>query len=222
MQITSHTPVARSTRLLVRHGIGGVSGCHGRRPDARAARWIELQQEIIKQDFFTWETHEVPGEALVRRRGGEELRRPAALGRRFYPPTSSPPTATSPQPTDGAMVVVLSGGKFAGEGLTISAVLDAQVAERPDQTALQVAGIPLSYRQLAERSASAAAALSERGVGPGVRVAIFDGHLARVGRVLVRAVPARCGHRAGQHGVQGRVPGPPAPQLRGDDDRRRR
>ncbi len=63
--------------------------------------------------------------------------------------------------------------RFAGEGLTIPAVLDAQAAERPDQTALYVAGVPLSYGSLAERSASAANALAQLGVGPGDRVAIF-------------------------------------------------
>ena len=65
------------------------------------------------------------------------------------------------------------GRRFAGEGLTIPAVLDAQAAERPDQTALYVAGVPLSYGSLAERSASAANALAQLGVGPGDRVAIF-------------------------------------------------
>jgi crotonobetaine/carnitine-CoA ligase len=65
------------------------------------------------------------------------------------------------------------GRRFAGEGLTIPAVLDAQAAERPDQTALFVAGVPLSYGTLAERSASAANALAQLGVGPGDRVAIF-------------------------------------------------
>jgi crotonobetaine/carnitine-CoA ligase len=63
--------------------------------------------------------------------------------------------------------------RFAGEGLTIPAVLDAQAVERPDQTALHVAGVPLSYGSLAERSASAANALTQLGVGPGDRVAIF-------------------------------------------------
>ncbi|MDQ1360337.1 MAG: carnitine-CoA ligase [Acidimicrobiaceae bacterium] len=66
-----------------------------------------------------------------------------------------------------------AGRRFAGEGLTIPAVIDAQAAERPDQTALHLAGVPLSYRRLAERSASAASALSERDIGPGDRVAIL-------------------------------------------------
>ena len=65
------------------------------------------------------------------------------------------------------------GRRFAAEGLTIPAVLDAQAADRPDQPALHLAGVPLSYGSLAERSASAANALAELGVGPGDRVAIF-------------------------------------------------
>ncbi len=65
------------------------------------------------------------------------------------------------------------GRRFAGTGLTIPAVLDAQAADRPDQPALHVAGVPLSYRRLAERSASAAHVLAELGIGPGDRVAIY-------------------------------------------------
>jgi crotonobetaine/carnitine-CoA ligase len=65
------------------------------------------------------------------------------------------------------------GRRFAGEALTIPGVLDVQAAERPDQTALHVADVPLSYRQLADRSVSAANALSGLGVAPGDRVAIL-------------------------------------------------
>ena len=63
--------------------------------------------------------------------------------------------------------------RFEGAALTIPAVLDVQAAERPDQMALHVAGVPLSYAELAGRSVSAANALSGLGVGPGDRVAIL-------------------------------------------------
>ena len=63
--------------------------------------------------------------------------------------------------------------RFDGATLTIPAVLDVQAAERPDQIALYVADVPLSYGQLALRSVSAANALSELGVGPGDRVSIL-------------------------------------------------
>lgn len=63
--------------------------------------------------------------------------------------------------------------RFEGAALTIPGVLDVQAAERPDQTALHVADIPLTYGQLARRSVSAANASSELGVGPGDRVAIL-------------------------------------------------
>lgn len=66
-----------------------------------------------------------------------------------------------------------SGRRFEGAVLTIPTVLDVQAAERPDQIALRVADVPLSYGQLAQRSVSAAHALSELGVGSGERVAIL-------------------------------------------------
>ena len=44
------------------------------------------------------------------------------------------------------------GRRFAREGLTIPAVLDAQAAERPDQALLVVDDEPLTYRQLQQRS----------------------------------------------------------------------
>ncbi len=67
------------------------------------------------------------------------------------------------------------GRRFAREGLTIPAVLDAQAAERPDQPLLVVDDEPLTYRQLRQRSLGAAAALSDLGVGEGDRVALFMG-----------------------------------------------
>jgi len=54
-------------------------------PTGRAARWIELQQEIIKQDFFTWENMqylEKPSFAVEEAKNYASLRR---WCRRFYP-----------------------------------------------------------------------------------------------------------------------------------------
>lgn len=67
------------------------------------------------------------------------------------------------------------GRRFAGRGLTIPAVLDAQAAERPDQPVLVVDDEPLTYRRLQEDSLAAAAALGELGVAEGDRVALFMG-----------------------------------------------
>jgi crotonobetaine/carnitine-CoA ligase len=62
-----------------------------------------------------------------------------------------------------------------GGGLTIPGILDAQVAERPDQSLLVIDDVPLSYRALQERSLSAANVLVGLGIEPGDRVALFMG-----------------------------------------------
>jgi crotonobetaine/carnitine-CoA ligase len=62
-----------------------------------------------------------------------------------------------------------------GDGLTIPGVLDAQVAQRPDQSLLVIDDVPLTYRTLQERSISAANVLVGLGIGPGDRVALFMG-----------------------------------------------
>ena len=57
-------------------------------PTGRSARWIELQQNIIKQDFFTWENMkylEHPSFAVEEAKDYAALRRWA---RRFYPADS--------------------------------------------------------------------------------------------------------------------------------------
>jgi hypothetical protein len=65
-------------------------GDRGDVPQGRAARWITLQQEIIKQDFFTWENMKYlakPNFAVEEAKDYAALRRWA---RRFYPPDERP------------------------------------------------------------------------------------------------------------------------------------
>jgi crotonobetaine/carnitine-CoA ligase len=63
----------------------------------------------------------------------------------------------------------------AGHGLTIPGILDARVAERPEQSLLVIDDVPLTYRALQEGSISAADVLAGLGVEPGDRVALFMG-----------------------------------------------
>jgi carnitine-CoA ligase len=89
-----------------------------------------------------------------------------------------------------------------GNGLTLPGILDAQVAQRPDQSLLVIDDVPLSYRTLQERSISAANVLLGLGIGPGDRVALFMGTcpewvtlwfgLCRIGAV---AVPINTAYR---------------------------
>ncbi len=89
VQITSHTPVDEEytdyyfAMACVREPGDGADA-----PSGRAARWIELQQEIIKQDFFTWENMQYltrPSFAVEEAKNYAALRRWA---RRFYPSDS--------------------------------------------------------------------------------------------------------------------------------------
>ncbi len=91
VQVTSHTPVDEEytdyyfTMACVRE-----PGDLGDVPTGRAARWIALQQEIIKQDFFTWENMTYlakPNFAVEEAKNYAALRRWA---RRFYPPETRP------------------------------------------------------------------------------------------------------------------------------------
>jgi hypothetical protein len=65
-------------------------GDTGDKPSGRAAKWIQLQQEIIKQDFFTWENMKYlpkPNFAVEEARDYAALRRWA---QRFYPADTLP------------------------------------------------------------------------------------------------------------------------------------
>jgi len=86
VQITSHTPVDEEyTDYWFAMACVREPGQEGDEPGPRARRWITLQQEIIKQDFFTWENMkylEKPSFAVEEARNYAALRRWA---RRFYP-----------------------------------------------------------------------------------------------------------------------------------------
>jgi phenylpropionate dioxygenase-like ring-hydroxylating dioxygenase large terminal subunit len=86
VQITGHTPVDEEyTDYWFTMACRREEGDTGDVPTGRAARWIELQQEIIKQDFFTWEHMqylEKPSFAVEEAKNYAALRR---WCRRFYP-----------------------------------------------------------------------------------------------------------------------------------------
>lgn len=86
VQITSHTPVDDEyTDYWFVMACRREAGHEGDAPGPRAQRWIALQQEIIKQDFFTWENMQYltqPSFAVEEARNYAALRRWA---RRFYP-----------------------------------------------------------------------------------------------------------------------------------------
>jgi phenylpropionate dioxygenase-like ring-hydroxylating dioxygenase large terminal subunit len=86
VQITGHTPVDEEyTDYFYTMGCVREPGDESDVPSGRAARWIALQQEIIKQDFFTWENMKYldrPNFAVEEAKDYAALRRWA---RRFYP-----------------------------------------------------------------------------------------------------------------------------------------
>lgn len=89
VQITGHTPVDEQfTDYFFVMGCVRESGDDSDVPSARAARWVALQQEVIKQDFFAWENMtylERPNFAVEEAKDYAALRRWA---RRFYPQTA--------------------------------------------------------------------------------------------------------------------------------------
>jgi phenylpropionate dioxygenase-like ring-hydroxylating dioxygenase large terminal subunit len=89
VQITGHTPVDEHyTDYFFAMACRREAGDLAEQPSDRAARWIELQQNIIKQDFFTWENMkylEHPSFAAEEAKDYAALRRWA---RRFYPADS--------------------------------------------------------------------------------------------------------------------------------------
>jgi phenylpropionate dioxygenase-like ring-hydroxylating dioxygenase large terminal subunit len=87
VQITGHTPVDDEyTDYFYTQASVREPGDTGDVPTGRALRFIQVQQEIIKQDFFTWENMRYlpkPNFAVEEARDYAALRRWA---RRFYPP----------------------------------------------------------------------------------------------------------------------------------------
>ena len=60
-------------------------------PTGRAAKFLQLQQEVIKQDFFTWENMKYLEKPNLAPRGGTRLRGPAPLGAPLLPGTEPSP-----------------------------------------------------------------------------------------------------------------------------------
>jgi len=91
VQITGHTPVDEEyTDYFFVMATEREPGDTGDIATGRAMRWIKLQQEIIKQDFFTWENMKYltkPNFAVEEARDYAALRRWA---RRFYPADTLP------------------------------------------------------------------------------------------------------------------------------------
>jgi len=86
VQITGHTPVDDEyTDYFFVMSCRREEGDTSDQPSSHASRWTALQQEIIKQDFFTWENMkylERPSFAVEEAKNYAALRRWA---RRFYP-----------------------------------------------------------------------------------------------------------------------------------------
>jgi phenylpropionate dioxygenase-like ring-hydroxylating dioxygenase large terminal subunit len=86
VQITGHTPVDEEyTDYFFNMSTVREPGDEGDCPKGRAWRFVKLQQEIIKQDFFTWENMRYlpkPNFAVEEAKDYAALRRWA---RRFYP-----------------------------------------------------------------------------------------------------------------------------------------
>jgi phenylpropionate dioxygenase-like ring-hydroxylating dioxygenase large terminal subunit len=86
VQITGHTPIDEEyTDYFFVMACRRDEGDEAEQASGRAAKWIELQQGIIKQDFFTWENMkylERPSFAVEEAKNYAALRRWA---RRFYP-----------------------------------------------------------------------------------------------------------------------------------------
>ncbi len=87
VQITSHTPVDEEyTDYWFMQICRREPGDEGDEPTGRAARFLKAQQNLVQQDFFTWENMkylEAPSFAPEEARDYVALRRWA---RQFYPP----------------------------------------------------------------------------------------------------------------------------------------
>ena len=86
VQVTGQTPVDEDyTDYFYTQASIREPGDTGDKPTGRAAKFLQLQQEVIKQDFFTWENMKYLEKPNL---APEEARDYAALRRwahRFYP-----------------------------------------------------------------------------------------------------------------------------------------
>jgi crotonobetaine/carnitine-CoA ligase len=64
---------------------------------------------------------------------------------------------------------------FGVESFTIPAVLDRRAEQHPDRVMMSIAGTPITYADMRDRSRAAANLLADRGVRPGDTVALFTG-----------------------------------------------
>jgi phenylpropionate dioxygenase-like ring-hydroxylating dioxygenase large terminal subunit len=92
IEVTGHTPVDEDyTDYFYTQASVREPGDTGDKPAGRAAKFLQLQQEVIKQDFFTWENMKYLEKPNL---APEEARDYAALRRwahRFYPGEEASP-----------------------------------------------------------------------------------------------------------------------------------
>ena len=92
IEVTGQTPVDEDyTDYFYTQASAREAGDTGDKPTGRAAKFIALQQEVIKQDFFTWENMKYLEKPNL---APEEAHDYAALRRwahRFYPGTEPSP-----------------------------------------------------------------------------------------------------------------------------------
>src|SRR5262249_35048162 len=142
--------------------------------------------------------HEVPGEAQFGARGGARLRRVAAVG----------PSLLSRRGTVDRRLRVhrrrrtRPGGStgvtppaFGVERFTVPAVLRLGAQQHGDRVMMSIAGTPVTFAQMRDRSCAAANVLADIGVTRGETVALFTGTCSEwvyfwLGAARLGAVPA--------------------------------
>ena len=65
--------------------------------------------------------------------------------------------------------------EFGVERFTVPAVLDRRAEQYPDRVMMSIAGTPVTFAQMRDRSCAAANVLADFGVGRGDTVALFTG-----------------------------------------------
>ena len=100
IEVTGQTPVDEDyTDYFYTQASIREPGDTGDVPSGRAAKFLALQQEVIKQDFFTWENMKYLEKPNL---APEEAHDYAALRRwahRFYPGEEARPTTSATPPT---------------------------------------------------------------------------------------------------------------------------
>ena len=219
VQVTGQTPVDEDyTDYFYTQASIRETGDTGDKPTGRADKFLQLQQEVIKQDFFTWENMKYLEKPNL---APEEARDYAALRRwahRFYPaeePSSTdfgytadgdarPGGSESVMPTSGT--VGLDAAAFGVERFTVPAVLDRRAEQFGDRVMMSIAGTPVTFaadaRAVVRRGQRAC---GSRGRAGRDRRAVHR-HLPGVGVLLAGCRAHRRGARGGQRSEQGRLP----------------